>query len=210
LNSKSWKLPNPLYLPANAKLDVQIQNTVDFSTAAIGHGFTFDTAQGNATVRVTLAGRFAKPYETPDVIDIPYVAKFLGTIFGTSSSTTAGQEPPQTEQSGPTDLYNPFSVPMTVERFLYEISCAGTDSSATLIPVDGTTIQIGTGSQGLDRRYVTMRLTTHDNKAIVRDYTPIGAIFSATDRSWQVNTVLMPQGYYLIDLSEQRPIVNNT
>lgn len=208
-NSMAWKFPQPMYVEAGRKFDIQAQNLNDFAAAANTAGVVFDTTQQNLTLRAFVVGRYAEPGDEPDTIDIPYASKFLGAVFGSNPGTTSGAEPPITTQSGPNDLFNPFNVPLLIERFVYEISTTAADATAALIPCDGTTIQAGVGSTGLDRRYVQIRVTSHDNKAIVRDYTPIGAVFSATDRSWQVNTILIPRGYYFVDLLEEFPILSS-
>lgn len=201
-----WKLPAPLYLPENARLDIQIQNQNDFVNAAALSGFTLNGPPPATTVRVNLVGRFARQHPG-DVIDVPYAAKFLGQIFGsTNGGGDSGQEPPSTEQSGPTDLVNPFNVPLAIERFIFTIGTTGRDANFRFIPTDGVSAQ-GAFSAGLDKRYVRMRFSTHDGLSIVNDYMPIGAVFANCDRSWEVNSVLIPQGYYVADLIEEEPII---
>jgi len=89
-----WRLPKPLFVPANDTLRAQFFRTAD--------GFP-----GDVRVSVAYAGRYTKPEESlPNTIDIPYVDTFIhstGSTFGLSSER---------------DLVNPFPVDLNVQRLI--------------------------------------------------------------------------------------------
>lgn len=203
-----WRFPKPLYLPAGQKLLIEMGNFNDWTLPASNFGFA------TLTARVSMQCRPSQG-PAPSMIDLPYAAKFLGQIWG-GGSVQPGQEPSTSEISTPTDLYNPFSVPMQVERFTLN-TLASSPFTGLLTPiVDGLEQSVVAGGTdrfgmnwGLDRRYVTARMVTADGFPVIRDYVPVGSVFSANDRSWLVNVPLDANDYFILDLVEQMPVNDN-
>lgn len=206
----TWTFPAPLYLPVNGKLDIQLQAQNDF--------FSNNGLPVSTNVRVAVRGRIASL--KPATIDIPYAAAFLGSVFGQSVLVNGVQQvglsAPQTEESGPADLYNPFNEPMAVERFVWEVSRTGylqNGANAANVfgyaPADGlqgggaianggTNLPLIGASIGAPfaERFISAKITDHTGHPIVRDFFPIAAILSNNTRSWPCKSILGPLEFY--------------
>jgi hypothetical protein len=201
-----WRLPEPLWLPPNVPLTFQIQHVNDFTVAS---------AAASQTIDVTIRGVLADSDDIPDEVDIPYAASFLTPVETDTSGGTTGVAPPVIAQSGQTDLFNPFEVPLNIERLTYYVgvSSTGLDGAtrANFAPTDATSGQDQTGSltvgqnYGLAQRYVTMKMVSGRGRALIRNYTPIGTVFGP-ERSWVTKTLLTPADYYTAFISQQMPL----
>lgn len=204
-----WRFARPIWLPPNAKITVQIAHINDF---------TVNVAAANQTVDVTLRGKLDESDRIPQYVDVPYATAFLGAIQSNTVATQTGLAPPVTEQTAPTDLFNPFDIPLNVDRLQYEISVSshgmdyGSTLNANFAPTDATSAQDQTGlllagqNYGLDRRYVTMKMTSSAGRALVKDYVPIGSVISSNSRTLDTKAVLEPKHYYMAFLNEQMPL----
>ncbi len=203
----TWHLPEPLWLPPNLPLTIQIQHLNDFAV---------NSASADQTVDVTARGVLDEQDTIPDVVDVPYAASFLTPVETDTSAGTTGVAPPVVAQSGQTDLFNPFDQPLNLERLTYEISVSSTGLSgatrANFAPTDATSAQdqmsaltIGQ-NYGLDRRYVTLKMVSGKGRSIVSNYMPIGAVIASTSRSWYMHSVLDPADYLVAFISQQMPL----
>lgn len=205
----TWRLPQPLWLPPNVPLTVQIGHFNDF---------TVDVADPAQDVDVTIRGYLDESNALPDYIDIPYATAFLGPVRSSVVAATTGLAPIVTERTAQTDLFNPFNVPLNVERLCYEIGVSGHGidfggaTSANFAPTDATSAQDQTSNllagqnYGLDRRYVNIKLTSSKGRALIKDYIPIGSVISSNNRSLDLKCVLDPQAYYIASIQEQMPL----
>lgn len=207
-SSYLWRLKNPLWVPPNAKITVQVAHQNDFAV---------NVPSTAVVVDVVLRGRLDDSDSIPEYVDLPYATAFLGNVLSTAGSPT-GVAPPVAERSAQTDLFNPFAEPLNVDRLQYEISVSshGLDAqggvSANFAPTDATSAQDQTSlllsgqNYGLDRRYVNMKMTSSTGRALVRDFVPIGSVISSNERSLDTKALLDPQHYYVVDLQSQMPL----
>jgi hypothetical protein len=202
-----WKFPTPLWLPPNVPISIEIFHQNDF---------VVDVAFGTQTVDVTARGYLDESADVPEYVDIPYATSFLGAVQSTVSAGTTGLAPVVTEQTKQTDLFNPFTVPLNVEKLLYEIgvSSHGLEgvTNANFAPTDATSAQDQTSellagqNYALDRRYVMIKLTSATGRNLIKDFVPIGTVISATTRCLDTKAVLEPGNYYVAFLQEQMPL----
>lgn len=129
------------------------------------------------TIRFTLVGRLAAPLAPQSKVWVPYITAFPGT------SVLAGQTSEQ--QSKRTDLANPFRRPLTVRFFVGRRTM--TSNSATS----------GTAN---NQPPMTVRMSNHLGRPIVRDPTPFFDLFNIRDQAWGVNVVLPFGGYFLANV----------
>ena len=172
----TWKLPKPLYIPPSEYLIPTLQNI------AMPSGLDL-----TAKVRVTYAGRsLASNHPTPKAIHVPWVTAYLTPFRGAGTFT---------DQSTEADLVNPFNESLNVQRFIGRI----------LVDKITATEEVGesvTYYAGLGSRLTTVRMTNSNGVILVRDNTPFNHLFNATDRSWTVNAILPPKGFYLAFFSQ--------
>lgn len=166
----TWRLPKPLYVPATEFLIPRIFNNPPYA------------ASQTRTITIAYAGRSLDESERiPDVIDVPYVSYWECPV------QTSGNQTPQ--QSTEADLVNPFNEPLTVQRFIGR--CWGTGAQ---FPGGAT---IGTPDVGFG---VGVRAANSNGVIMVKDSTPFPTLFSLPDRSWTVNNLLAPKGFFLFYL----------
>lgn len=207
----TWRLPEPLWLPPNMPISMQIQHVNDFTVAS---------AAGDQTVQVAIRGIFDEKDTIPETVDVPYATSFLTPVETDTSGATTGVAPPVVAQSAQTDLFNPFTVPLNVERLSFEISVASTGldgaTRANFAPTDAVSAQDQTGgltsgqNYGLDRRYVTLKMVSGKGRGIINNYVPIGVAIPSVTRTWMMNAVLDPADYYVAFISQQMPLFTQT
>ena len=205
---KEWRFPHPLWLPPNQQIRMQVQHQNDF---AIG---VKEVAQ---TVSVTMRGYLDESDIIPQWIDIPYATAYLGTIWGAAGAST-GVEPMVTEQNKPTDLFNPFAVPLCIDHFKYLIGVSSnglnqpTSTVANFAPTcavdaqDQTSLNLIGQNYGLDRRYVRIKMTSSTGRSLIKDFAPIGSIISSAWRRLDTKAILDPAQYYVAILQSQMPL----
>ncbi len=174
-----WRLPKPLYIPAGKYLAAKIWHTglPDVKTCDF---------------RMTYYGRaISSSAPVPKRIPIPWVTSFVGNVVPTAADTT--------DKSADSDLCNPFDVPLFVQRFIGRaISYEGSAGSPPNEVKDAFVDEFSRAVSEL----ITIRAFDHRGRILVRDYTPLAALFSESDKSWTVNAKLAPKGFYRMMLSE--------
>jgi len=205
----TWAFPRPLWIPPNVALQIQIQHQNDFAV---------DVNAPATTIDVTARGAVDETGFTPSYVDIPYCAAYLGPVRSTVSGGQTGLLPMVTSQTAQTDLFNPFDVPLAIDRFRYgvTVSSHGYDSgnavNANFAPTAATSAQDQTSAlasgqgYGLDRRYVNIKLTSAVGRSLIKDYLPIGAVISSTNRSLGAGVLLDARRYYIAQIQEQMPL----
>ena len=132
------------------------------------------------TVIFTLVGRLAEPLPVGSKIWVPYVTAFAGaeTAIGATSS----------QESNRTDLANPFRTPLTARFFV----------GHRTIDDLSTGINTGTINSGPP---ITVRMSNHLGRPIVRDPTPFYDLFNVRDQAWAVNATLPVGGYFIANVN---------
>lgn len=133
-------------------------------------------------IRFSLVGRLAVNLPQDAKIWVPYVTAFQG------ATTTAGTV--STQQSNRVDLANPFLTPFTARFFL---------GYRTVDTHAGSLTPIG---QGLANNAppMTVRVTNHLGRPVVRDPTPFFDLFNVRDQAWAINSVVERGGYFVANV----------
>ena len=170
----SWRLPRPLYVPPGGFLVPTCFNSLD------------PYVNRTANVRVSYVGRsIESAMIEPKRIDIPWVAMFLG------ETRVGGPDAIFVEESRESDLYNPFDVPLRVQRFIGRIPwIADLNQMSERVPI------MTSGLHSL------VRMTTSEGHHAIKEPTPFGHVFNVTDRSWNAASILKPKGFYLATIDE--------
>lgn len=169
-----WRLPKPMLLPRGARLDVR---------------FIYDNRSGlfasppdSVLPAVTMLGRaIGDKAKLPAMSHVPYAARWITAL----ASTTEGSV--LTEQSLPTDLKNQTAQQLLVQRF---------SAALTGVDANGNAMDDAQGAA----RNCHVRLYGENGILGVRDQTPVGVLFHHGNRSWNANTMLAPNGYYIADV----------
>lgn len=182
----TWKLPRSLFIPARDFLRV----TAYFQTHSAP---TAGTAVSTRTVTIMYACRpLPKNAPTPRRLCFPWV-----TFFQPADLTCPGAAD-TFDQSTPADLFNPFDQDLHVQRFVGRVmgqstwGDVNTNAGLASANVDFANGQITYGTL----------ISAQDsfNNILIRDRTPFSHVFNFLDRSWTVNCMLPPKGFYLFNV----------
>lgn len=157
-----WRLPKPLYIEAGEVLRSQFNRAND--------GF------GTITGQVSYVGKTVAPNQpVPSVIAVPYAAPFVTTVGNVY------------QQSNEKDLFNPFDVPLKIQRMNGRVmqfaSGARAESVAALTPVT-------------PQSDVTILMNDSWGGKMVNNNTGPSDIFDAARASWLTDTVMPGKGVY--------------
>jgi hypothetical protein len=200
----TWHLANPLWLPPNVPISIEIGHQNDFAVAS---------PADSQTVDVTVRGVADDSGVEPEYIDIPYASAFLGAV---QSTVTAGRpaSPTMPELTAQTDLFNPFTVPLSVDRFQYEISLVaqngrgGRRGERELRPPMPLRRKIRRRSSPRrelrSRRRYVQRSSLVAQAELIRDFLAIGAVIPRPRGRGETKTVLDPGHYYIASLRKCR------
>lgn len=104
----TWRLPKPLYVPANEYVVPHIRNTNSASKI----------------LQVIYAGRsLGENVPTPKSMFVPWVTSYQATLASTAATDYG------TETSTEADLVNPFDTPLYVQRFIGRYLSASADNT---------------------------------------------------------------------------------
>jgi hypothetical protein len=201
-NVFTWKLPKPLFIPAREYLRPVIYYAPSPTTAL---------PLLPVSVNIMYAVRpLPKGTPTPKKLQIPWVAAYVPSMMQNFDSVDPENEGliDRTDLSTPSDLFNPFEQELHVQRFVGRFLNFRVGESAT--PEDtnrGDLFGVMTfvdelvdfnSNVPLAGTFVTAQ--DSQNNILIRDPTPFSHVFSAIDRSWTVNCVLPPKGFYLFSI----------
>jgi hypothetical protein len=91
------------------------------------------------------------------------------------------------------DLVNPFGDEILVERLISRVFF-GSDTATS--PIEPDRNASGNGQFAFYFDNIRVRLDMHDATQVARDATPIGILFDMIRKSWVVNSMLPPKGFY--------------
>lgn len=165
-NSVVFRLPKPLYLNPGDMFVPRFHNRT----------------QRNIEIQVTYAAR--RTPVRPSENWYPYITSYTTAQFPMTASTDSFLF-----ESTPSDLVNPYDVPLLVDRLVGYIGGPGPLSES------GTSIYDYVGE------YLNVRLFDSNERPIVRDLTPFNALFNLQSRAWQMKAILHPHEYYIAQLS---------
>lgn len=131
------------------------------------------------TVTIVYVGRsLAEDFPVPSAVTIPYVAYVASPVKAWGSSSTF--------ETSSADLVNPFNEPLYIQRFIGRQWLTVGSGAATNPDATGISTLI--------------RAANHEGMIMIKDPTSFSSVFAVPDRSWTVNTVLVPKGFFLFQL----------
>lgn len=173
-NGVTFRLPKPMYLNAGDFVDKLIPRIHNGTSSPI-------------TMTVSYACRRAQKGIQPSEIWYPYIASYRSPPFQLAYDSV-----PFLFESSPNDLVNPFSVPVLVDRLV------GFIGSDALILDD---INGGYQNKGYVGELLNVRMLDTNGRPVVRDLTPINALFNLQHNAWQARGVIRPHEYYIAQIS---------
>ncbi len=187
-NCFTWKLPKPLYIPARELL----RPTIYFDPFS---------GSGSSTTPVTILYRcrpIPKGTPPPQTMQIPWVTYFQPPYLALSGGPAAND---REDQSTMSDIFNPWDEPLHVQRFVGRLFCQGIKGeeqgnislASAQVNLDTGNIEFGT----------TVTAQDSFNNILIRDPTPFAHVFNFIDRSWTVNALLPPKGFYLFTIDRK-------
>lgn len=174
--SYAWRLPKPLWVDPGDLLETSFMHT------GLGSSTT-------VTARATYIGHYDPAQPRGPKIAVPWIAQWLPTAkLGASNYTQA---------SGPTDLKNPFDVPLHIHRFIGRIQVNAIDAYSA-----------GSGDVDAIERFTLLRMVDSRGKILVRDPTYWGHLFQSIDRAWTVNADVPAYAYFIAYLTQTYASLN--
>lgn len=189
----TWKLAKPLYVPKGEFVIPRIQ---------------LDPRYGSPTsampIQVSYAGR-SLPVDcpVPRSISLPWATHFDIPKLAYSSGNT------DSTISTPGQLVNPFEKSIFVQRF---IGRTLRQSSETILGNTVNELGFFTGDSIPASTQTVVRAVDSFGNILVRDPTPFTHLFQFLDRSWTVNSMLSPKGFYIftVDRNYTATVANLT
>ena len=173
-----WHLPCPIWVPSGAVLVPQF--------------FHRGTVTTPADVSVSYIAR-ALPVGTPvpTKMRLPYIGVYNAktfTLFETDS-----------DQSTEKQLYNSTPEQLHLTKFVGRINYFGTTSSGTNASSEYE--QQNAGSTGDALVYFNLTMIDSRGFPVVKNNTPFRNVFDQLTRTWDVDVVLDPGGYYIATIN---------
>jgi hypothetical protein len=168
-----WKLPRPLVVPTGAALEAKISRSIE----GLSNVYPDDTT---LQVNVAYAGRVARKQLPEGVtVPIPYVG-FFENVFTSASVAISDQ----------LDLYNPFQVPLTVQRLIgrwQNIFLDNSPASSSGISLDWAGVPTLTQID-----FPPTRIRTYDGFEITNGFAPGLSIWEGNTRTLPCNILFEP------------------
>lgn len=184
--STTWKLPKPIYVPYGEYLSFRVM-----------YDPTLTPAYASTTAEVSYAGRsLSSGTQKPASVWIPWATSFPIPLLAQQELTAVSSSTISTQSQ----LVNPFDDVLYVQRFIGRTWQS--QEAQELGPLGG-----GTPATGVDLafKYTMVRATDSLGNILVRDPTPFPHLFQFVDRTWNVNTVLPPKGFYIFQVDRDYP-----
>lgn len=178
-NIFTWKLPKPLFIPAREFLRPT---------------FYFDPYPGAADKVITVAYAcrpLPKGTPTPKVLNTPWVTFYRPPKIAFAA---AGAGSDQSDQSTPSDLYNPWTQDLHVQRFVGRLMGQAQGEDQQRMGLASVVVDFNTGMTSTG---TLVSAQDSFNNILIRDQTPFAHVFDFLDRAWTVNCTLPPKGFYL-------------
>jgi hypothetical protein len=171
VNGFQIKLAKPMWLAPGELIEVMLSN-----------------ANFRAPFNVTfyVAGVGVQSLTPPKERWLPYLTSFESQVI------TGGVVTAISEASDPTELGNPFAVPLHIEHLIGRVLTTNTTNPAVQNFTD----------RDLHPSWfsTTVRLTDNQDNAWIAVPTPMAIAFDATFRSWRVRHMMPPRGYLKLEL----------
>ncbi len=176
----TWKLPKPLFIPARELL------RPTFYCAP------FSGAPAKVITIIYACRPLPKGTPPPQVLQIPWVSYFVPPTMTLPNPTD------RTDQSTPSDLYNPWDEDLHVQRFIGRLMPQNDGQDVDdYMSLESAFVNLTTG---LVTTGTMVSAQDSFNNILIRDPTPFGHVFNFIDRAWTVNCRLPPKGFYLFTM----------
>ena len=205
-NVYTWKLPKPIFIPARDYLRPVIYYVP--SPAA-------DLPLTAVAVNIMYVVRpLPKGTPTPKTIQLPWVASYVPPFMDFQATADFNA----TDQSTPSDIYNPFEQDLHVQRFVgrflnYQVGRSATSTDNTygdLRSVMQFADELVDFKNNVPLSGCFVSAQDSQNNILIRDPTPFYHLFNYLDRSWTVNCILPPKGFYLFTIDRLWDYIANT
>lgn len=175
----TWKLPKPLFVPAREFL----RPTMYYET--------YSGAPARTVTIIYCCRPVPKGTPTPSKLQVPWVSFFKPPDLTVVDSSGAADT---TNQSTPSDLYNPWDEDLHIQRFIGRLMGQDLGENDGRMSLASANVDLATG---LVTTGTMVSAQDSFNNILIRDVTPFAHVFSFIDRAWTVNCVLPPKGFYL-------------
>ncbi len=174
----TWKLPKPLFIPAREFLRPTMY-LAPYSGAPA------------STITIEYVCRpLPKGTPTPAVLDLPWVSYYTTPMLATNTVDQIG------DQSTPADIYNPWDEELVVQRFIGRLLVQGSVNETNFPNMSLATAQLNLSTGALQVGALVSAQDGYGN-ILIPTPTPFAHVFDEIDRSWTVNAILPPKGFYL-------------
>jgi hypothetical protein len=174
-----WRLPRPLYVPEGGILTPTFQHRGLLSQSL--------------SVQISYSARSLDVKSQPKKLYVPYVASYTSRVL----DFTAGQ-PVETDESTETDLVNPWSEPLFLQRFTGRFYTKQDFSGVINVAEDVFPTLSNDGTR--------IRIVDSGGRPIVQNPTPFRQVFSAPTRSWEMEGHVMdPHSHYRVFVRKTQP-----
>lgn len=181
----SWRLKYPLYIPGGSTLNVKFTN----------NAFTPTTAQITVTYHCRMMPKGYKPRR----LMVPWVCKYNSKAFNVVASEGATND-----VSTELDLVNPFGVPLEMSRLI------GVFTGLTLGSGSALNIASEVVNPAQPRMFTFVNMRTSQGDELVFTNTPFEALFPSAWRAWDLpNGTTLEKGEWL-KLEVLRPAIDYT
>lgn len=165
------------YLDGDGEIVIRLDEPIYLGANDIIHPTVRAPATQGVTVQFTLVGRLTTARKRGEPLTLPYWASYESpTVLAGATSSF---------KSTRAQLNNQFRVPLRVRRLLG--------------------VAVTPGNSFLPLNTIRVRVADHDGNMLVRDPINFQDLFQARDRAWPVETVLPPNGYYIVHSDVQAP-----
>lgn len=174
-----WKLDHPMYVPNGGRIVPVLKSLGAFPT--------------NVVVGITAVGRILPSTPLKSSYKVPWVCSWV------SKSWTIGQT--GVDASPDNSLWNPFSKPVTIERFtgripmLFESTPTAPQTGSLLVMTE-----VSKNSYYAQNFWLTMRDSV--GNPLVRKRTLFRSVFESATRTWEARHILPPGQYHRINVSK--------
>jgi hypothetical protein len=177
----TWILPKPLYVLPSMPIAIQVQRAGPLGGLP-GDAFAIDSPGTTLPIWISVTGGYIeRGFKAPSVIDVPYVTAMVG------SATVVGQAvtPLPINYSQKSDLENPFSRPLEIERL--------TGRLRNFNPLSAFP-----GAVEFDYLLPNPTIFMRDSLGygLTRDYVPFNEVFDVSRRDWCIRRSIPSREYY--------------
>lgn len=146
-----------------------------------------------ASVRMIVRGRAMKTNAQRQ--SLPWISYWAGALQTPGSNFT--------EETVESDIYNPFSVPLILDRMVGVVGNNATGGATPGIYSDPNCMDAGLN-------YATLRMVDGSGAPILRDYTPFSHLFQLMDYSWRLKGTMPANSFWKAYLTEDYADIGST